>query len=124
MSNNQMWWIIPKYGIFSEEVRRFGQSYIVEPQEEMYSRSRPPLRMDFESKEAAEKWLKEYLNTKPEEPVEYHEVDIKTKACIQVKHCYSINELNEFLKTLEKEAVKDIVVKDDDTYVVIYETMI
>lgn len=35
MGNNQLWWIRPKYDVFSEE-ERFGQSYIVEPQEHEY----------------------------------------------------------------------------------------
>lgn len=55
------WWIMPKYPIFGSEVEQFGQSYYVEPQEDTYSRSQPPLKCDFESKEAAEKWLKDYL---------------------------------------------------------------
>ena len=54
-------WIIPKYKIFSEEVQRFGQSYIVELQEDFYNRGRPPLKSDFNSKEEAEKWLNNYL---------------------------------------------------------------
>lgn len=60
----QKWWVMPKYPVFGIEVREFGQSYVVEPQKEIYSRSKPPLKSDFESKEAAEKWLKEYLETK------------------------------------------------------------
>ena len=125
MSDNQMlWWVRPKYDVFSEEEQRFGKSYVVELQEDGYSRSRPPLKSGFASKEAAEKWLKEYLDTKPTKPVEYYEDDIKVaKECIQAERCYSIDELNEFLETLEKEDVRDIVVKDDKTYVVIYETI-
>ena len=46
----QKWWIMPKYAIFSEEVQEFGQSYTVEPQKDSYSRSRPPLKSDFNSK--------------------------------------------------------------------------
>lgn len=55
------WWIMPKYNIFSKEVEEFGQSYTVEPQEDIYSRSRPPLKSGFNSKEEAEKWLHEYI---------------------------------------------------------------
>lgn len=55
------WWIMPKYGVFSKEVQEFGQSYVVEPQEDTYSRNRPPLKSGFGSKEAAEKWLTGYL---------------------------------------------------------------
>lgn len=57
----QKWWIMPKYAIFSKEAQEFGQSYFVEPQTDGYSRSRPPLKSDFNSKEEAEKWLKNYL---------------------------------------------------------------
>ena len=55
------WWIMPKYPIFAPEVQQFGQSYYVEPEQDSYSRSKPPLKLGFESKEAAEKWLKDYL---------------------------------------------------------------
>ena len=55
------WWVMPKYAVFSQEVQQFGQSYVVEPQKDIYSRSRPPLKSDFESKEEAEKWLNSYL---------------------------------------------------------------
>ena len=55
------WWIMPKYGVFSKEVQEFGQSYVVEPQEDTYSRNSPPLKSGFGSKEAAEKWLTDYL---------------------------------------------------------------
>ena len=55
------WWIMPKYPIFGSEVEQFGQSYYVEPEQDSYSRSKPPLKSGFESKEAAEKWLKDYL---------------------------------------------------------------
>ena len=57
----QKWWVMPKYPVFSKEVQEFGQSYVVEPQKDTYSRSRPPLKSDFESIEAAQKWLEEYL---------------------------------------------------------------
>jgi hypothetical protein len=55
------WWIMPKYPIFGPEVEQFGQSYHVEPEDVCYSKNRPPLKSGFESKEAAEKWLKDYL---------------------------------------------------------------
>ena len=57
----QKWWIMPKYAIFSKEAQEFGQSYFVEPQTDSYSRSRPPLKSDFNSKEEAEKWLHKYI---------------------------------------------------------------
>ena len=55
------WWIMPKYNLFSKEEVHFGQSYYVEPEDVCYSKNRPPLKSGFESKEAAEKWLKDYL---------------------------------------------------------------
>lgn len=57
------WWIMPKYSVLDNiaDFERYGHCYQVEPQEDMYSRSRPPLKSGFESKEAAEKWLKDYL---------------------------------------------------------------
>ena len=58
--NKKKWWIVPNYNVFSE-VQEYGQSYTVEPQEDFYSRSRPPLKSDFNSKEEAEEWLKNYL---------------------------------------------------------------
>lgn len=61
--NNKVtkWWIMPKYPVFSSEVQQFGQSYYVEPQQDFYSRSKPPLKSGFNSKEEAEAWLKDYL---------------------------------------------------------------
>lgn len=55
------WWVMPKYPIFGSEVEQFGQSYYVEPEKDSYSKNRPPLKSGFGSKEAAKKWLKEYL---------------------------------------------------------------
>lgn len=55
------WWIVSKYNLFSNEESQFGESYIVEEQKDSYSRSKPPLKSDFNSKEEAEKWLKNYL---------------------------------------------------------------
>ena len=59
----QKWWVIPKYSCFGNIAlyEKYGPCYQVEPQGDSYSRSRPPLKSDFESKESAEKWLKEYL---------------------------------------------------------------
>lgn len=65
--DKKMWWIMPKYNIFSYEEEMFGQSYIVEEQYYIYSKNRPPLKMNFKSKEAAERWLKEYLGQPTEE---------------------------------------------------------
>ena len=58
---NQKWWVMPKYDCFSKEVQQFGQSYVVEKQEDIYSKSKPPLKSGFKSKEEAEKWLEKYL---------------------------------------------------------------
>lgn len=57
------WWIMPKYSVLDNiaDFERYGHCYQVEPQQDIYSRSRPPLKSGFESKEAAEKWLKDYL---------------------------------------------------------------
>ncbi|MBR6401814.1 MAG: hypothetical protein IKS48_00355 [Eubacterium sp.] len=58
----QKWWIMPKYSCFDIALyEKYGPCYQVEPQKDSYSRNRPPLKSDFESKESAEKWLKEYL---------------------------------------------------------------
>jgi hypothetical protein len=58
------WWIVPKYNLFNNEESQFGKSYIVEEQKDSYSRSRPPLKSDFNSKKEAEKWLNNYLKEK------------------------------------------------------------
>ena len=55
------WWIMPRYPVFGSEVQQFGQSYYVEPQEDTYSRSQPPLKCDFDSAEEANAWLNNYL---------------------------------------------------------------
>ena len=62
----QRWWVIPEYSAFvlDDVSIPLSEKYVVEPQKDSYSRSKPPLKSDFESKEAAEKWLKEYLETK------------------------------------------------------------
>ncbi len=59
--NEKKWWIVPKYSLFSDEESQFGESYFVEEQKDYYSRSKPPLKSDFNSKEEAEEWLKNYL---------------------------------------------------------------
>ena len=59
----QKWWIIPKYTMLHDrlEYEIYGPCYYVELEEDSYSKSRPPLKSDFNSKEEAEKWLKNYL---------------------------------------------------------------
>lgn len=57
------WWIMPKYSVLDNiaDFEKYGHCYQVEPQQDIYSRSKPPLKSGFESKEAAQKWLKDYL---------------------------------------------------------------
>ena len=63
--NNKVtkWWIMPKYSALCENIsyNQFGPCYYVEPQQDSYSRSKPPLKIDFNSKEEAQKWLDNYL---------------------------------------------------------------
>lgn len=58
---HKKWWIVPKYPLFGSEVQQFGPSYYVEPEQNSYSRSTPPLKAGFDSKEEAQKWLNDYL---------------------------------------------------------------
>ena len=62
-SKANKWWIMPKYSIFCENnlYNQFGPCYYVEPQKDIYSRSKPPLKMGFNSKEEAQEWLNNYL---------------------------------------------------------------
>ena len=57
------WWIMPKYSVFVNvaDYNKYGPCYQVEPEEPTYSRSKPPLKTGFNSKEEAEKWLDDYL---------------------------------------------------------------
>lgn len=57
------WWVMPKYSVFSDGLNynKFGPCYQIEPQEDSYSKSRPPLKTGFNSKEEAETWLDNYL---------------------------------------------------------------
>lgn len=57
------WWIMPKYSVLDNiaDFERYGPCYQVEPQQDYYSRSKPPLKSDFNSKEKAQKWLDDYL---------------------------------------------------------------
>ena len=77
------WWIMPKYPLFGSEVQMYGQSYYVEPQQDSYSRSKPPLKSNFNTKEEAQKWLDDYL----------HEEDLFLKA---------IDEINNLNRNLDK----------------------
>jgi len=55
------WWIMPNFDCFERYNPSIGLNYFIEEQKDSYSRSRPPLKSDFNSKEEAEKWLKNYL---------------------------------------------------------------
>lgn len=57
------WWIMPKYSAFCNmaDFQRYGACYQIEPEKSTYSRSKPPLKTGFNSKEEAEVWLKDYL---------------------------------------------------------------
>ncbi len=55
------WWIMPNFNFDEKFNPSIGLNYFVEEQQESYSRSRPPLKSDFDSKEEAEEWLKKYL---------------------------------------------------------------
>ena len=61
--SNTKWWIMPKYTPFNDNYnyQQFGSCYYVTKQEDAYSKSCPPLKSNFNSKEEAEKWLKNYL---------------------------------------------------------------
>lgn len=59
------WWIMPNFDIFEQfniNNPSIELNYFIEEQKDSYSRSRPPLKSDFNSKEEAEKWLKNYLD--------------------------------------------------------------
>ncbi|MBR6612930.1 MAG: hypothetical protein IKK93_12025 [Campylobacter sp.] len=61
--NDTKYWVIATYSQFVdiENYKIFGPCYHVEEQQNDYSRSNPPLAKDFESYEAAQEWLKKYL---------------------------------------------------------------
>ena len=59
--SNQKWWIMPNFDWDEQYNPSIGLNYFVEEQKEQYSKSRPPLKSDFNSKEDAEKWLIQYL---------------------------------------------------------------
>lgn len=63
---SKKWWIMPKYTPFNDNYnyQQFGSCYYVTEQEDGYSKSCPPLKSNFNSKEEAEEWLKNYLKEK------------------------------------------------------------
>ena len=59
--NEKKWWIIPKYNYFEKNEMFEHDAYSIEIQEYSYSKCKVPLKSDFNSREEAEKWLKNYL---------------------------------------------------------------
>ena len=59
--SKKKWWIVPTFDAFDYDNPRTIKGYVVEEQKEFYSKSRPPLKSDFNSEEEAKKWLKHYL---------------------------------------------------------------
>lgn len=59
--NKKKWWIMPNFDIFEKYNPSIGLNYFIEEQKDSYSKSRPPLKSDFNSKEEAEKWLHKYI---------------------------------------------------------------
>ena len=59
--SNKKWWIMPNFDFYEQYNPSIGLNYFVEEQKEHYSKNRPPLKIDFDSKEKAEEWLKNYL---------------------------------------------------------------
>ena len=55
------WWIMPNFNCFEQYNPSIGLNYFIEEQKDSYSKSRPPLKSNFNSKEEAEEWLKNYL---------------------------------------------------------------
>ncbi len=58
------WWVIPENTplYHNKDYYEFGPCYHVAEQENYYSKSCPPLKSDFDSKEEAQKWLNNYLS--------------------------------------------------------------
>lgn len=63
--NKKKWWIVPNFDIFEQfniNDPSIKVNYFVEEQKDSYSKSRPPLKSDFNSKEEAERWLAKYIS--------------------------------------------------------------
>ena len=52
---------MPNFDIFEQYNPSIGVNYFIEEQKDYYRRGRPPLKSNFNSKEEAEEWLKNYL---------------------------------------------------------------
>ena len=61
-AKNTKWWIMPNFDWDEQFNSSIGLNYFVEEQKDSYSKNRPPLKSDFNSKEEAERWLKDYLD--------------------------------------------------------------
>jgi hypothetical protein len=59
--NKKKWWIMPNFDIFEQYNPSIKLNYFIEEQKDSYSKSRPPLKSDFNSEEEAEAWLNNYL---------------------------------------------------------------
>jgi len=59
--NKKKWWIMPNFDIFERYNPSIKLNYFIEEQKDSYSKSRPPLKSGFNSKEEAEAWLNNYL---------------------------------------------------------------
>lgn len=59
--NKKKWWIVPKYNYFEKNEMFEYDAYNIEIQEYSYLKYKVPLKSDFNSKEEAEEWLKNYL---------------------------------------------------------------
>lgn len=56
------WWIRPTVSVLSVEYEKDNiKCFCVEEQKDSYSKDRPPVKSDFDSKEEAEKWLDKYV---------------------------------------------------------------
>lgn len=77
--NKKKWWIMPNFDIFEQYNPSIKLNYFIEEQKDFYSKSRPPLKSGFNSKEEAEKWLKNYLEE--EEDFKSAENDINNLVC-------------------------------------------
>ena len=114
------WWIMPQYSALENVMlyNKFGDCYQVEPQEVFYSRSRPPLKTDFNSKEEAEKWLDDYLEQEELFKSAIYDIDytINNLNCIKGKLSKheKINKpdwescFERFNKSLDNGAIKEV----------------
>ena len=108
------WWIMPENTPFhnNEDYNKFGSCYHVEEQKDIYSRSCPPLKSGFNSKEEAEKWLNNYLLEQEHFQSAAKRFEIfsavmsdyadRLKNHKQLEYDYLKFKVNEFLKDIEE----------------------